>query len=111
MQQPLMGDCGKKVSATFTASGTANGATMEAALGRAREQAQNILDAWMETLTVCPAACPVKDVSAEPDYDAGSPTYAPLPDAPALFTCTARVSRIVYLSCSTDQGNGTGTGP
>ena len=104
MPQALIGDCGKTLSTTFTASATANGASRMQALSRAREQAQTILDSWMQALTTCPASCPLKELDSDPDYDAGPPAYAPLPDAADVLVCTVQVARVVRLTCTVDAG-------
>jgi hypothetical protein len=98
----LQGDCTTTQTATFTAQATANGPSKPVALSRAREQAQTLLDSYMANNTSCPQTCPVKNIDAEPDYDAALPTYTTAPDAPDVFICTAVVGRVVHLSCGTD---------
>lgn len=102
MPTTLAGACGSTASQTFTASGTAIGASRVDALNKAREQAQTLLDAYTGAFTSCPAQCPVKTVDAEPDYDGAPPHYAAVTDAPDVWSCTASVSRSVHLTCGSD---------
>ncbi|MBS2021386.1 MAG: hypothetical protein JST92_03180 [Deltaproteobacteria bacterium] len=49
-------------------------------------------------------------LEAEPVYDAGPPTYAPVDGVAGVFTCTVQLSRVIHLTCSSDGSGTTGDG-
>ena len=105
MQTPIVGDCSKVTSGTFTASGTAIGNTKYEAFQRAFAQAQTMLDSYIANFVSCPAACPTSTLDLEPDY-ATAPVYAASSDAPGTFSCTVQVARVVNLTCGQTNPNG-----
>jgi hypothetical protein len=102
MTATLTGTCTGGSSTTLSAQGTANGASKADALSRAREQAQTLLDSYMQSSTVCPNDCPVKSITPDPDYDAAPPVYSTAVGAADVFVCTATVARVLALACATD---------
>ena len=106
---PAVGTCSGSTQTVFKAQGTANGPSKEQALDRARIQAQTLLDSYAYTLVKCPKECANVTAEADPDYDSAVPTYVPVPDASGIFVCTVELSRLVNVTCASDQPPPTST--